>query len=54
VAAAESLLRFTTRFEFTEIGGVFTYQKINGSAQSLMKGETELLMPPNRTESTGC
>jgi chemotaxis protein methyltransferase CheR len=27
VAAAESLLRYTTRFEFTEINGIFAYQK---------------------------
>jgi chemotaxis protein methyltransferase CheR len=29
VAAAESLLRYTTRFEFTEINGVFAYQKLD-------------------------
>jgi chemotaxis protein methyltransferase CheR len=34
VAAAESLLRFTTRFEFTEIGGVFTYKKIASTDQA--------------------
>jgi chemotaxis protein methyltransferase CheR len=30
VAAAESLLRFTTQFEFVEMGGVFTYRKSTG------------------------
>jgi chemotaxis protein methyltransferase CheR len=30
VAAAESLLRFTTQFEFVEIGGVFAYRKSTG------------------------
>jgi chemotaxis protein methyltransferase CheR len=33
VAAAESLLRFTTRFDFTEIGDVFTYIKSDGDQQ---------------------
>jgi chemotaxis protein methyltransferase CheR len=33
VAAAESLLRFTTRFDFTEIGGVFTYMKSDDDQQ---------------------
>jgi chemotaxis protein methyltransferase CheR len=33
VAAAESLLRFTTQFEFTEIGGVFVYRKSAGQEQ---------------------
>jgi chemotaxis protein methyltransferase CheR len=34
VAAAESLLRFTTRFDFTEIGGVLAYMKSDGAYQA--------------------
>jgi chemotaxis protein methyltransferase CheR len=33
VAAAESLLRYTNRFEFTEINGIFAYQKIDDKDQ---------------------
>jgi chemotaxis protein methyltransferase CheR len=33
VAAAESLLRFTTRFDFKEIGGVYTYMKSDDDQQ---------------------